>query len=367
MVALLLPVVVGIVAFSVDIGLMTLLRAQIQNAVDAGALAASLALGQDPEGVDEAAAAARQFIQLNRVGMTVSVPDDAIAVEVGQWDAETKTFTVAGDEANAVRVFARQDDQPFFFGRIFGRTTFGAPASAIATSSGDPADIMMVLDLSGSMQTHGRIEALWHSAPVFVDLMEQYGGNDQIGVMGLSANPGSYDPVDAGHSGRLYNSGLHPSDDHHVGVLERTLTDDFNDIRNNILTSSNLQAAKYGGHTGTGAAVGDAAHYLTYGSEAREDVRKIIVLMSDGYANRPSSNGPGYARDMAAYAASHDVTIHTISLGNDADLQLMGDIAAITGGIHVDATGSGWGTLTEQLTDAFKKIAAAIKRTHLVQ
>ena len=89
--------------------------------------------------------------------------------------------------------------------------------------------------------------------------------------------------------------------------------------------------------------------------------------MSDGHANRPTGYGPGYARKMAAYAAEHDVTIYTISLGNDADLDLMRDIAEITEGEHFDATGAGESTLTSRLTEAFRNTAAAIKRVQLVK
>lgn len=154
-----------------------------------------------------------------------------------------------------------------------------------------------------------------------------------------------------------------------MGVLEAPLTNSFNYLRTSVLSSRNLEVSKYTGWTGTGAAIGDAAHYLEYGAEARDEdeVEKVIVLMSDGYANRPSSNGPGYARTMAAYAASLDVTIYTISLGNDADLNLMQDIARITDGVHFDATGSGKAELTKRLTEAFEQAAAAIKRVQLVK
>jgi hypothetical protein len=70
---------------------------------------------------------------------------------------------------------------------------------------------------------------------------------------------------------------------------------------------------------------------------------------------------------MAQYAESLDVVVYTISLGNDADLVLMQDIADITDGQHFDATGTGQTQLTERLTDAFRKAAAAIKRVQLVR
>ena len=370
LILLMLPVIIGMVAFSIDIGLITLLRAQIQNSVDSGALAASLMLQEDADALEEAAAEAERFIQLNRVGSAVTVPADAIKVEIGRWDPKSQTFNVNDPVPNGVRVFALQDNEPFFFGRFFGRQTFGAPASAIASGAAYPIDIMMVLDLSGSMASQGRIEALWNAAPTFVDVIEEFGDDeDRIGVMGLSANPDDYDPVEEGHTGTLYMSGLHSTDDHHVGVLENELTENFDHLRSNVLISANMQARKYGGWTGTGAAIGDAAHYLTYGPDVRdsEDVKKVIVLMSDGYANKPRWRGRRYSRSMARYAATRDIRIYTISLGDNADRRLMRDIASITNGIHFDATGSGEATLTRRLKEAFRHTAAQIKRNQLVR
>jgi len=364
---LLLTIVIAMVAFSVDAGLMVLLRAEIQNAVDAGAVAAALRLQGDPTNIDEAEIAAREYVQHNRVGFTALVPEDAIDVEQGYFDSEANAFTPTTVEPNAVRVFARQDGQSFFFAKVFGYDTFGAPAEAIASADPRPLDVMMVLDLSGSMAHEGRIEALQNAAPVFVEVIEELGGEDHIGVMGLSANPDQYDPANQGHTGTMYDSGLHPTADHNVGVLESALDDQFSRLKNSVLNANRLEAGKYTNYTGTGAAIGDAVHYLLNGSEARDNSVRALVLMSDGAANRPSGNGPGYAREMAQYAAANDVKIYTISLGNDADLDLMQDIADITDGTHFDATGSGEAALTERLTEAFRQAAAAIKRATIVK
>ncbi len=373
LILLMIPLIVAMVAFSIDLGLQTALRSQMQNSVDAGALAASLRIQQNSEELTEAAAAAEEFIQRNRVGSGITVPSDAIAVEIGKWDADLRTFTVTSTDPNAVRVIARQDNERFLFGRFFGRETFGAGASAIATGSPSPFDIMMVLDLSGSMSSQGRIEALQNAAPAFVDVIEDFGDDDKIGVMGLSADPGD-DEVSDDVKSKLYSSGLHPSDGYHVGVLEARLTDNYGQLRGSVLSPGNLQANKYAkpkrpGYTGTGAAIGDAAHYLKYGAEARPEgeAKRIIVLMSDGKANRPRRSGSSYAKEMANYADGLDVTIYTISLGDGADLKLMQEIADRTGGTHFDATGSGEATLTARLIEAFRKAASEIKRTHLVQ
>ena len=217
------------------------------------------------------------------------------------------------------------------------------------------------------MGSHGRIEALRAAAPIFVNTIEEYGGDDHIGVMGLSANPDSYDPIEEGHFGVEYNSGLHATADHHVGVLEADLTDDFNDIRENVLSTDNLDDGKYTGWTGTGAALGDAAHYLENSTEARDEAKKIIVLMSDGHANRPTGNGSGYATSYATYAASLDIKVYTISLGDDADLTMMQSIADSTGGKHFESPGSSEAVLAPLLANAFKNVAEDIKRTQLVQ
>jgi Ca-activated chloride channel homolog len=367
MVVLMSIMIFAMLSLSIDIGRMTILRSEVQNAVDSGALAAQLKLQQDPTAVEEAAAQAREFVRMNRVGSAAQIPEDAIQVEMGTWDSNTETFTANTANPNAVRVFARQDNEEYSFARVLGFDKFGAPASAIATGTNKSLDIMMVLDLSGSMKYEGRIAALRKSAPVFIDVIESLGGNDKIGIMGLSADPDEYDPQAKGHTGVLYRSYLHSSRDQHVGVLEAPLTTNYADLRNNKLSKDNLIAGKYTGWTGTGAALGDAVHYLTYGGESRRDADNVIVIMSDGHANRPSSNAPDYLRSMAAYAKANKVKVYTISLGNSADIALMKEIATITGGKHFDATGSGKNFLTGVLTQAFQDVAADIKRTQLVK
>lgn len=368
----LMVIVLGAVVCSIEVGRIYLLRSQIQTAVDSAALAASIKLAEDNTATDEAAEVAREFVQRNRVGNGVTVPEDAITVEIGHWNADTQVFATSANMVNAVRVSARQEDEPYYFARIFGRNTFAAPASAVATGSGGPLDIMMVLDLSGSMNSQGRIEALRNAAPEFVTVIEEAGGSDQIGVMTYGAEHDDFDYDE--HATTPYMDGIYNvSDpgDAWVAVVESHLTDNFADVENSALDSSNLVGAKYASLTPIGAAIRDASYYLNNSVFAREaanglTVRKVIVLMSDGHANRPAGNGPGYARSMANYADSVDVTVYTISLGNSADQDLMEDVAERTGGKHFDATGSGEAELTEVLTDAFREIGAALKRPQLV-
>ena len=365
-------VIIGMTAFAVDLGIMYLDRVQIQNAVDAGAIAANLQLKQNEGDVEGAVQMAESFIQAHRVGMNQTIPGNAIVVEAGTWDEDTKGFAVSSESPDSIRVRGTQANENYFFARVFGRDDFDIVGSAVATGGGGKIDFCMLLDLSGSMAYEGRIEALRNSAPTFVDVIEGFDGDDQIGVMGLSAQPNFYDPNDEGHSCSIYDSGLHASADHHRGVLECNITSNFDHLRDTVLSSSNLDAAKYRGsnytaYTGTGASLCDAVHVLVNDSSGRTDAKKVVVLMSDGYANRPRTGARQYALDAAAYADANDVKVYTISLGNDADVELMEEIADATSASHFDATGSNGGDLTTLLSNAFESAALAAKRSTLVK
>ena len=142
------------------------------------------------------------------------------------------------------------------------------------------------------MQNDGRIDALRNAAPVFVDVIEAVGDEDRIAVFGYGAIPDEYDPTALGHGGVCYTTSplnLYPADDTWCGVKEANITEDFDFLRAQVLTPTTLIADKYNGWTPTGAALRDSAHYLN--SVARDDVDRVIVLMSDGLANRPEITG----------------------------------------------------------------------------
>lgn len=361
-------IMVVMMAFAVEIGRMFLLRSQVVNAVDAGTLAATMQLVEDPGDLDAAAAAANEFVQLNKVGMGVTIPDDLITVELGEWDSDSGTFTVDNFDPNAVRVNGRQQNEPFFLARLMGQETFEAGFRGIASASSNLADIMLVLDLSNSMNSNGRIEALRNAAPSFIDIIEDSSGDYQVGVMTYGARISTFN---SSHShGTLYTQSppnQRPSGSDYVAVLEDGLTDDLDSIRNGTLSSNYLVGGKYDDYTPIGAAIRDAAHYLDNSGDGRDDADKIIVLMSDGYANRPEDNGPGYAESMATYAASLDVKIYTICLGDSVDTATMAAIAEEADGDFFDASGTGEATLTQQLTDAFEDVAGQIIQPQLVK
>jgi len=150
--AVMMVVMLGVIAFAVDLGYIVLVRGQLQAAADAAAMAAAASMGGT---ATEGRTAATEFAGYNKAaGRNVTI--GAGDVVFGTWDASARTFTASSDPnsfGNAVKVVARIGDSTggnsLFFGRIFGRNTFDVEASAIAM--GNPRDIAFVIDLSGSM------------------------------------------------------------------------------------------------------------------------------------------------------------------------------------------------------------------------
>jgi hypothetical protein len=161
--ALLIVLIIGMLAFSIDVGYIMLIRTQLQSAADSAALAAASQMGESDELV---LAEAREFAAYQHVAAEpVELGDDDI--QYGNWDSATRSFTQTAEVGNAIRVIARRDDTtngeaPLFFARIFGRNSFPTQASAVAMTN--PRDICFVVDLSGSMNDDS--EPCWATAAI---------------------------------------------------------------------------------------------------------------------------------------------------------------------------------------------------------
>lgn len=148
--AVLLTVLLGVVAFGLDIGSIVLVRTQLQAAADSAAMAAAASMGLPR---DEMVAVAQRHAAYHTAGgrpVTLLGAD----VEYGTWDATTRRFTPSDAMGNAIRVTARTDgstggEAALSFGGIFGHASFAQRASAVARAN--PRDIAFVVDLSGSM------------------------------------------------------------------------------------------------------------------------------------------------------------------------------------------------------------------------
>lgn len=125
-------VLLGFAALTVDAGFMFNIRANAQDSADSAALAAATALIEEANDEVESRAFARH--ELNRWPHPVN---SNLEVQIGKWDTVNQTFTPADDpsEAYAVRVVDRRPIVPLMFARIFGRGSTSIAAEAVALGS----------------------------------------------------------------------------------------------------------------------------------------------------------------------------------------------------------------------------------------
>jgi hypothetical protein len=119
----------------------------------------------------------------------------------------------------------------------------------------------------------------------------------------------------------------------------------------------NRQAGHYDTLTNIGGGLKVAREELE--NNGRQDAYRVIVLMTDGVANRPSGSAEQWAIDQANLCKASKIKIMAIALGLGADENLMLQLANITGGKRFIVPGGG--TIAEyeaQLMQVFQDIAA---------
>ncbi len=137
--------------------------------------------------------------------------------------------------------------------------------------------------------------------------------------------------------------------------LETELTNDFQLVED---LSRQRQAGHYDYYTNISAGMRKAREELE--NNARVGAFKLIILMTDGIANRPSNETVARqaALDEAQRAADDHYPIVTVSLGSGADTDLMDQIAEITNGVHFNIPGGqSVAEYEEDLKDVFRAIA----------
>jgi len=130
---LLLALVLGIVAFAVDLGSIVLVRTQLQVAADSAAMSGAVRIAETGSDVVETA---QHFAQRHSAGDR-RVALDAEDVELGRWSFTTRVFDPASPTVNALRVTTRRDETsggeaPLFCARVLGKQSHAVTAQAVA-------------------------------------------------------------------------------------------------------------------------------------------------------------------------------------------------------------------------------------------
>jgi uncharacterized protein YegL len=320
MVVAVLVILFASAAFAIDVAYMHSTRAELRTATDAAARAATEALGR-LQNENKAIDAARQLARANTVGGAPLLLDDSdIILGTHVIGADGKfTFVEGGQPVNSVRVIGRRTENSpsgpvsLFFGPLFGVSEF-QPVQQATTCRLD-RDIALVLDISGSMNSFGRFNALKNALAVFLKELESMPQEEFVSLSVYSSN-----------SRKLVE-----------------LTTDFDEIR------KAFSKQKADGRTAIGLGLRTGLDSILNDPGSRSFACKEIILMTDG--NHNTGIDP---RDVAPEAAAAGVTVHTITFSQGANQDLMKAVAEITGGAHLHAD------TDKQLIEVFREIALQI-------
>ncbi|MGQ0636474.1 MAG: pilus assembly protein TadG-related protein [Planctomycetaceae bacterium] len=139
--------------------------------------------------------------------------------------------------------------------------------------------------------------------------------------------------------------------------LELGLTDNIEQVKT---ITEHRQAGHYDPYTNIGAGMKLAR--LELEANARPKAHRLMVVMTDGMVNRPTDATTGRALVLseATKANTSKIKILTLSMGVMADFDLMQQVADTTGGEHYHVPGGAdFNAYTEQLLEAFRRIAAS--------
>lgn len=175
------------------------------------------------------------------------------------------------------------------------------------------------------------ITALKNSVQVLLAYLQEKDTDDQVGLAVYTAADGT-------------------------AKLESQLTKDYAAVEK---ISRERQAGHYDHYTNIGAGMEKAR--LELQNRARQGSFRMMVLMTDGIANRPSNTtvARNYVLEEAGKASAARIPIVTISLGSGADTALMQQVADITGSVHFNVPGNRpIAEVEEDLKEVFRQVAS---------
>jgi Flp pilus assembly protein TadG/uncharacterized protein YdbL (DUF1318 family) len=410
---LLLVGLFGFVAFTVDVGYISMAKGQLQNATDAAALAAAQALDEGPAA---ARAAAKEVALANTVGKHPLVLTDE-DIEFGSWDDDTGTFTAvpAGNEdtADAIRIVGRLSSSRgtqlnLFFAPVIGHDNADLTSSGIGLpGNGEPRDLMLDIDTSGSMAKFNRMTYTRAAALVLIDeatssdrvglTIFSYpeldcsgtGGNTKKSAAKKSAAKKSAAKKSAakksaakksaakksaakksggkksgGKKSFFFNINGDNDDDEDndvpdgcveyiTGFLEEPISFNHAPTRSRI---PQLTPSMYHSQTDIAGGMRVGLEELRNNPRVGEDVQQYLILLTDGHANLSEDPMNSPASSINYYrgvAIADGVIIHGITLGSGADQNTVRNLAKATGGDYYHVEDGDYSALKA----AFRKIA----------
>lgn len=202
--------------------------------------------------------------------------------------------------------------------------TWPYPIAKTIRSCTVPTDVVIAIDLSGSMNNDGGtppqpITSVLTAASSFTGQLRPL---DRVGVVTFATN--SSTPVQ--------------------------LVSDVTSVGNSIKALT-INPKEETGNTNTGAGIA-AARVELNSSRHNPDARKVVVLLTDGLATAPDKNPEEFAQSEATLLKADGITLYTIGLGNGVNMDFLRTLAsepqfaysapttATLGGIYQAITGA---------------------------
>ncbi len=336
-----LPVVLAVAAYSINVVYMELVRTQLQINTDVATRAAGRVLARTADQA-QALAAAERIMQLNSFGQTkLTLGANQIVFGASTRTSESSRYEFApANNPNAVRFETN--------GRVKVPMLFPTPGVSVdfrpikqAISTQTEIDMVLVLDRSGSM-AFSNLEVAGNYPPAAAPIGWTFG----------QAVPTASRWLDATSSINTFLRHLDTTvHEEQVGLVTYG-TQSFDDCQ---MSSSYapIQSALdgysqqfWGGATNISDGILAGARILSQKSAARPWATRVMIVMTDGIWT--AGIDPAISAQLAA---GQQIIIYTITYSNEADQLKMQQVASIGGGKHFHATSGA------ELTDAFKAIA----------
>ncbi len=358
----LLPVLLIMLGFSVDLAYMHLVKTELRLASDNAARVAAdnLSRYEDECGAQDAGV---------NIAKKFTVAGSPLRLRTGDFDFGRATadengvyiFDTDGSPYNAVRVNAVRDSNsidgtvPLFFSRLVGNPEYSPQVTAIASFIN--VDICLVLDRSTSMKFkvdsnetgmsindrrfckppagNSRWDALQKAVKVFYDELRSNTAEEQVSIVTFGSD---LDSIQPGLCGRTPSATLDMQLSTNIDAAEGTM----NTLSNSVWNGNTEIAA------GINLGIAELAS-----PRSRRFADRVMIVLTDGF---PTA---GDAIVSATQAASQLITVYAITFGPDGDQSYMRQVAAAGNGEHAHAV------TEKELKAIFKRFAA--KATILIQ
>jgi Ca-activated chloride channel family protein len=351
MIAIMLPVILVLAAFAINVAYMELNRTELRVATDAATRAAGRTYAMTGN-VAQSRKAGQDTALRNTVAnkpLSLATEDFVFGKATRASTATRYAFAPATTNINSVQVTGRRTagspDGPvkLLFPNMIGRSTY--EPKQVATSSQVEVDLALVIDRSGSMAYASNeptnISKTPAGAPKGWDFCDAAPPKsrwlDAIAAVDIFLTELNKTPIVERVSLASYSTDA---------LLNKNLVTDYTQI-SSALNAYTLQFC--GGSTNIGGGIDQARLSLVNATPLRPWASRIIVVMTDGIHN--TGTDPIAA---ATRAAAADIQVFAVTFSIEADQTRMKKVAEIGHGRHYYASN---GT---DLKKVFQDIASSL-------